>query len=57
MRVWDELGVGRGDPEGVRLGPGAHVESCDCVWKEAAIGGNEEENMDGGRGSSMALGG
>ena len=49
MRVWDELGVGRGDPEGVRLGPGAQVESCDCVWREAAIGGKEGENRDGGR--------
>lgn len=57
MRVWDELGVGRGDPEGVRLGPGAQVESCDCVWKEAAIGGNEGENMDGGRLSPFVCGG
>jgi len=54
IRVWDELGVGRGDPEGVRLGPGAQVESCDCVWREATIGGKEEENMDGGRWSPLA---
>lgn len=56
MRVWDELGVGRGDPEGVRLGPGDQVESCDCVW-EAAIGGKEGENMDGGRWSPFVCGG
>ena len=31
MRVWDELGVGRGDPDGVRLGAGNQAESCDCV--------------------------
>jgi hypothetical protein len=53
MRVWDEFGVGRGDPEGVRLGPGAQFESCDCVWKEAAIGGKEGENKEGGRGSPL----
>jgi len=57
MRVWDELGVGRGDPEGVRLGPGAQVESCDCVWKEGAIGGKEGENTDEGRCSPLAWGG
>ena len=54
MRVWDEFGVGRGDPEGVRLGPGPQAESCDCVWEEATMGGNEGENMDGGRWSLLA---
>ena len=57
MRVWDESGVGRGDPEGVRLGPGAQLESCDRVWREAAMGGNEGENRDGGRLSFLACGG
>lgn len=48
MRTWDELGVGRGVPEGLRLGPGRRDESSERSWAEAAIGGKEGEKNEGG---------
>lgn len=41
MRVSEESGVGRGVPEGVRLGLGVEVGSVD-------IGGKEGENTEAG---------
>lgn len=52
IRVCEELGVGRGDPEGVRLGPGSLFSSG--LSAVAAIGGKDGENTDGGRFSSEA---
>lgn len=49
-RTCDELGVGSGEFEGVRLGPGIRMDSSDCSGtEEVAMGGNEGEKMDGGR--------
>lgn len=52
MRTWDELGVGKGVLEGVRLGPGSRVESSErsCILcTDAAMGGKEGEKSEGGR--------
>ena len=51
-RIWEELGVGSGDPDGVLLGP--DVRLLVCVRSEvAAMGGKAGENTDGGRRSRV----
>ena len=48
-RVCDELGVGSGEPDGVRLGP-AMRESRECSGIDVVpIGGKEGEKIEGGR--------
>ena len=48
--VCDELGVGNGELDGVRLGASIRVASSERSCKEAdAIGGKEGEKTDGGR--------
>lgn len=52
MRTWDELGVGKGVPEGVLLGSGSRVESSErsgMLCEDAAMGGKEVEKTEGGR--------
>lgn len=52
MRTWDELGVGKGVPEGERLGPGGRVGSSDrscALCTEAEMGGKKGEKSEGGR--------
>lgn len=47
MRICDEVGVGRGDPEGVLLGPAIRAGS----WPRSgadAMGGKDGEKTDGG---------
>lgn len=52
-RVCDELGVGSGEPDGVRLGPGKREESKERSGREVVpIGGKDDEKMDGGRARS-----
>jgi hypothetical protein len=46
IRVWEELGVGRGVPEGVRLGLVIGGGSADMGGKE---GENTEEGLFGGK--------
>ena len=47
MRIWDEEGVGKGEPEGVLLGPAIR----DGSWPRSGaddIGGKDGEKTDGG---------
>jgi len=49
-RVCEELGVGKGEFEGVLLGPGMRVASSERSCNaELAIGGKEGEKTEGGR--------
>ena len=48
MRICDDEGVGKGEPDGVLLGPAIRDGSCARSGADA-IGGKEGEKTEGGR--------
>lgn len=48
-RVSDDVGVGKGECEGVLLGPGCPISTIGSGAEEVPMGGNAVEKTDGGR--------